>query len=137
MCCQVGSLWVGGSLTAVFGGIITALYALVTYSSRDYFEIYFLCLVIIFGRQFKNAIRTYFAIAMRAYVPILILILFAIGEELHKCRYAAYDDYSYHNELFTRSEYEILIYAKVVFWTILSVYLFNRVYRKNYVHPVV
>lgn len=126
-----------GSLTAVFGGIITALYALVAYSSRDYFEIYFLCLVIIFGRQFKNAIRTYFAIAMRAYVPILILILFAVGEELHKCRYAAYDDYSYHNELFTRSEYEILIYAKVVFWTILSVYLFNRVYRKNYVHPVV
>lgn len=91
------------------------------------------------GVKFKRALTVSFQI----FVPIIIAILYGLGDSLHRCDREYYrilypnatDPCSHYSEYFTDEVYTNMVYFTVLGSMLLSVYLFNRYYKKQFVHP--
>lgn len=134
-----------GSLTFVFGGILTGLFTVLTSFRHDEFglEWFGLVLITVFlviylylihYSSIASVHKRAFAIALHLLTPFVFWFYWMLGDELHACR-DGYKMCSSHQEVMSSSAYLDLGYVILLLVCMGSIYLFNRYYTKQYVHP--
>jgi hypothetical protein len=135
-----------GSLTFVFGGILTGLSIALGLISNSHNELEWFWLVLITAflltylfiihfSALRSVIKRAFAIALHILTPVIFWFYWILGDELHEVYNYNADFGTDHYEILDENSYYALGYSLLLVICLISISLFNRHYTKQYVHP--
>ena len=133
-----------GSLTFVFGGILTGLSIALGLISNSHNELEWFWLVLITAflltylfiihfSALRSVIKRAFAIALHILTPVIFWFYWILGDELHEVYNVDFG--TDHYEILDENSYYALGYSLLLVICLISISLFNRHYTKQYVHP--
>jgi len=131
-----------GMFVMIANGLLTVFRWLPSNTEIQFNLILITVLVVIFmllirAKWLKSSISKAFTIALQLLLPATVFAYFGLFDNLHDCPYRGenWAEQCKDFEYFTNTDYYLMAYGICVLASLFGVYVFNRIYIRQYVHP--